>query len=642
MFYTSVVKMGNNIIHRYVKDGKRIRDVVPHFEYDLYVRSEYSKDAVDVHGNTLKKYEFSTIKEVNEFVNDNGIENVYGNTDPVSQFIAKTYPDEIKLTNDYVVLNFDIETEHGSGFIKYKDDYSFKVQIDDNEPVMMLHREFKLIDLKSCNAVIFDEEKNDWLEYEYTCYAPQQLGFPDPNLAKYEVMSISLISSQENIIYVFGTKDFNGTRLVKDSKYVIQHIQCQDEKALLVRFIQKWREIKPDILTGWNIEGFDIPYIINRVVRVLGKKFANMLSPFCDVSPNCIRERQRDDQVYYSISGVTIFDYMSIYIKFSRSKQESYRLDWIGKVEVGHQKLTYEEHDNNLMKLWEYDYDKFILYNAIDTLIVNKLDEKLKFINLAITIAHITKSDLSDALGTIKIWDNMIYNLLARKNIVIPPNIKGVKTKEFLGAYVKPPLLGRHGWTLTFDLTSLYPSLIRMFGMSPETLVDREVGNEISINSEIRIPLNRNITYLEDLLDQGEHGDSSTIVDIDLTKQFDIETINYIETLTRVEVINIVESAKNIDKYYSSGHPNIYGINNVLDNIDNFIDMSTDLSWARDKNVTVAGNGSTYNKDIDGVIPMAMTMLFNYRKSLKDKMKDEKKLLQKKLEELHKLESQTV
>lgn len=191
MFYTSVVKMGNNIIHRYVKDGKRIRDVVPHFEYDLYVRSEYSKDAVDVHGNTLKKYEFSTIKEVNEFVNDNGIENVYGNTDPVSQFIAKTYPDEIKLTNDYVVLNFDIETEHGSGFIKYKDDYSFKVQIDDNEPVMMLHREFKLIDLKSCNAVIFDEEKNDWLEYEYTCYAPQQLGFPDPNLAKYEVMSIS-------------------------------------------------------------------------------------------------------------------------------------------------------------------------------------------------------------------------------------------------------------------------------------------------------------------------------------------------------------------------------------------------------------------------------------------------------------------
>ena len=178
-----------------------------------------------------------------------------------------------------------------------------------------------------------------------------------------------------------------------------------------------------------------------------------------------------------------------------------------------------------------------------------------------------------------------------------------------------------------------------MFGMSPETLVDREVGNEISINSEIRIPLNRNITYLDDLLDQGEHGDSSTIVDIDLTKQFDIETINYIETLTRVEVINIVESAKNIDKYYSSGHPNIYGINNVLDNIDNFIDMSTDLSWARDKNVTVAGNGSTYDKSTEGVIPQSMTMLFNYRKSLKNEMKEAKKKLQVKIKELHELES---
>lgn len=642
MFYTSVVKMGNNIIHRYVQDGVRHQDVIKDFEYDLYLRSEYSNDSVDAHGYTLKKYTFNNIYDMSMFVNENGNKNVYGNTDPVSQFIAKTYPQEIKLTNDYVVLNFDLEVEHGSGFIKYKDHHDIKVvESLGGQSIGMTLGEFKQVDLNNHDYHIFDEEKKEWLVYDKTCYAPKQLGFPDPNLALYEVMSVSLISSTEDIIYVFGTKQFNGLKQIDGSDYVIHHVECVNERELLIKFIQKWREIKPDILTGWNVEGFDVPYVINRITRVLGKKFANMLSPFANESSSCIKEKQKDDAVYYSIAGITIYDYLSVYKKFSRGKQESYKLDWIGQVEVGHAKISYDEYDNSLMKLWEYDYDKFILYNAIDTLIVNKLDRKLKFINLAITIAHITKSDLSDSLGTIKIWDNIIYNLLRNKNIQIPPNIKKEKTKEFLGAFVKDPLFGRHGWILTFDLTSLYPSLIRMFGMSPETLVDREVGSDAFANMEERMTIKRNIESVENIINRKSFGDNTLLSeDLDLTVQFTSNHLDQLKSLDNVSIITVLDQLKSAEQFFDSGHNHIFGVSTVLDNINTFVNMEANLDWAKAKNVTVAGNGSTYDKSVNGVIPEAMTFLFNYRVQLKTQMKKEQKMLQLKLEELHKLESQ--
>ena len=498
MFYTSVVKIGNNLVHRYIKDGKRYQEVVEDFEYELFMKSNYSEDSYDVKNNTLKRYTFDNISAMREFIEKNKADRVFGNTDPVSQFIQKTYPQRIKLTNDYVVLNFDIEVEHAQGKIKYFGDYIVNVRKKgDSEEFKLSLNEVKEYTVQ---LELFDVEKKIWVLFEDSCYAPKSLGFPDPNLALYEVLSVSLIGGNEKVIHVFGTKKFTGETSIEGSEYKINYIECPSERELLIKFIQKWREIKPDILTGWNIEGFDIPYIVNRITRVLGKKFANMLSPFSSESASCIKERQREDAVYYSITGITIFDYLSIYKKFSRTKQESYKLDWIGEVEVGHKKISYEEYDNSLMKLWEYGFDKFVLYNAIDTLIVNKIDEKKKFINLAITIAHITKSDLSDALGTIKPWDNIIYNMLALKNIQLPPHIKKEKIKEFLGAFVKEPLFGRHGWIVTHDLTSLYPSIIRMLMMSPEALVCREVGSDPFVHREELMNIDINLQIIEDLL----------------------------------------------------------------------------------------------------------------------------------------------
>ena len=235
----------------------------------------------------------------------------------------------------------------------------------------------------------------------------------------------------------------------------------------------------------------------------------------------------------------------------------------------------------------------------------------------------------------------MIYNLLRKRDIQIPPNIKQEKSKEFLGAFVKEPLLGRHGWTLTFDLTSLYPSIIRMLGMSPETLIDREIGNDFTANSAVRKVIKSNMDIVANIIMDGEFGtDNELSEDLYILKRFESADVNKIKSLDKNTMIYVLQELRRADEYYNSGHNHIHGVKTVLENVENFINMATDLSWAKEKNVTVAGNGSTYDKSTEGVIPAAMTMLFNYRKLLKNKMKEEKKKLQLKIEELHKLESQ--
>lgn len=639
-FYTSVVKVGSNLFHRFIEDGERKEEVIEYFDYELFVKSDYSQDSSDVYNNTLKSYKFDSISAMSQFIQEVGKQNVYGNTDPVSQFISKAYPEEIKLTNDYVVLNFDIETEHGSGKEKYKGYHKVNARYEGTT------EEFKilLMEVKDHKnpLELYDTEKNEWILYEDSCYAPKSLGFPDPNLAIYEVLSVSLIDSRKDVIYVYGIKDYNGGTEIKGEKFTIQYVKCNDEKELLVRFIQKWRHMKPDILTGWNINGFDIPYIINRIVRVLGKKYANMLSPCSNMSNNCIKERQVDDRIFYSISGINIYDYLDIYKKFSRGKQESYKLDWIGKVEIGHRKIDFPEYDNNLMKLWEYGYDKFVLYNAIDTLIVTKLDRKLKFINLAITIAHITKSDLGDATGTIKPWDNIIYNLLGKRNIQIPPAVKKDKTKEFMGAYVKEPLYGRHGWTITVDATSLYPMIIIGYNMSPETLRIREVGSQLfQLPDNIQRSTSNNLTTINDLIFDSFNGNK--VSDISkysiIDREYNMADIKELQTLSMNSLKEIKSSIIETYKENDSGHPYIKGTKEVPDNVVNIINGDVDLSWAKEHNLAVAGNGSAYDKTTVGVIPEAMSYLFDYRKSLKGQMKDQNRILQQKIKELHELEN---
>ena len=548
----------------------------------------------------------------------------------------------LSCSNINIVLNFDIEIEHAQGKIRYYDHHNILIEYVTSGAKSQI----KLGDLKSIKeeVKVYCEEKEEWQYFENTCYAPRNLGFPDPHLAECEVLSVALTTivdenSNDKIIYVIGTKDYTGKSEIENTGYKIHYTKAKDEKELLLRFIQKWREIKPDIITGWNIEGFDIPYMVNRITRILGSKYTNMLSPFSSISNHCIKEKQKDENLYYSIAGIIIYDYLSIYKKFSRNKQESYKLDWIGQVEVNHAKVSFPEYNNSLMTMWEFGYDKFIYYNAVDTLIVSKIDNKLKFINLAITIAHITKSDLSESLGTIKIWDSLIYKMLSDKNVQLIPNERKEKTKPFIGAAVKEPQYGRSGWTLTFDLTSLYPSIIRMLKMSPDTLVHREVGSDIYANAEQLQNISENIEIINDILKHKQFGnDPFNYDEINLCEILSDENIHLIKNTHKQNIINIKNELDKLYEYYSSGHQYLHGVNSVMDNVDNFIEMKSDLNYAYNNNLTVAANGSSYDKTKDGVIPQAMTMLFNYRKEIKTEMKKVKQKWQDKIKELNELE----
>ena len=288
-------------------------------------------------------------------------------------------------------------------------------------------------------------------------------GFPSPSLAEEEMLSITIKNHQSKRIVVFGIGDF-----VTDREDVT-YIKCESEIHLLKEFLVFWEKHHPDIVTGWNTEFFDIPYICNRIKKLFGEDELKRLSPWGGVQDREVYNRGRHHQVY-NIQGIAALDYYDLYRKFTYVTQESYRLDHIAFVELGERK------DGNpfetFREWYEKDYQSFIEYNITDVELVDKLEDKLKLIELCLTMAYDAKVNYTDVLGTVRYWDILIYNYLKDKNIVIPmKNPHQQKAEKFEGAYVKDPLVGMHKWVMSFDLNSLYPHLIMQYNISPETLL---------------------------------------------------------------------------------------------------------------------------------------------------------------------------
>ena len=288
-------------------------------------------------------------------------------------------------------------------------------------------------------------------------------GFPSPSLAEEEMLSITIKNHQSKRIVVFGIGDF-----VTDRED-ITYIKCESEIHLLKEFLVFWEKHHPDIVTGWNTEFFDIPYICNRIKKLFGEDELKRLSPWGGVQDREVYNRGRHHQVY-NIQGIAALDYYDLYRKFTYVTQESYRLDHIAFVELGERK------DGNpfetFREWYEKDYQSFIEYNITDVELVDKLEDKLKLIELCLTMAYDAKVNYTDVLGTVRYWDILIYNYLKGKNIVIPmKNPHQKKAEKFEGAYVKDPLVGMHKWVMSFDLNSLYPHLIMQYNISPETLL---------------------------------------------------------------------------------------------------------------------------------------------------------------------------
>jgi DNA polymerase elongation subunit (family B) len=320
-------------------------------------------------------------------------------------------------------------------------------------------------------------------------------------------------------------------------------VECHsfdDEAKMLHSFLDTWERLDPDILTGWNVVFFDVPYLYRRIERVLGKKVAMRLSPWQDV-----RERKGavnamgQASIAYYINGIAILDYIDLYKKFTFTPQESYRLDFIASQELGEGKVSYGEHAS-LTEFYRNDFARFVEYNIRDVNLVVRLEDKLRLIELSQGLAYSARGNFGDVFTQVRMWDSIIYNYLRTKRVTIPPKDRNKKDDQFEGAYVKDPQVGSHDWVASFDLDSLYPHLIMQYNLSPETLVKERVKG-ISVDDLI---MGRNETLEEE------------------------------------------------------------------------------LRKAKERNLSVAANGTMYRRDIRGFLPELMDTMYDQRKAFKKKMLD--------------------
>ena len=322
------------------------------------------------------------------------------------------------------------------------------------------------------NRVDWDMEKLliVTIDIEVAC----ENGFPNPRDAIEPLLSITIKNHQSKEIVVWGIGDF------KNNRDDVHYVKCENEKHLVQEFLVFWENNHPDVITGWNTEFFDIPYLCNRIINLCGEDEVKRLSPWKSVSGRNVFKMGREHQLF-DIQGVANLDYLDLYRKFTYTSQESFRLDHIAYVELGERK---EGNPYETFRDWyTKDYQSFIEYNITDVELVDRLEDKMKLIELLLTMAYDAKVNYMDVLGTVKYWDILIYNYLRSKNIVIPQKTKkDNKSKKFEGAYVKDPKVGMHEWVMSFDLNSLYPHLIMQYNISPETLVSQNKVKGMSVD----------------------------------------------------------------------------------------------------------------------------------------------------------------
>ena len=406
-FYTNVEQAGNRLLVRGYEGGSPFSYRVP-FNPTLYVASKNYSDWKTLEGDCVEPLKLGSINDAKEFVKK------YREVDDFDIYGNTRY------LYQYIV------EEHPEDEIRY-----------DTSKIRIFN-----IDIETA----------------------AENGFPDVESADQEILAISIKDSYTGRIVVFGARPFNNT----DSE--VDYMHFRTEESMMSAFLQYWNENYPDVITGWNVQLFDIPYIARRITRILGEKAAKSLSPWKLISSREIYIKGRK-QIAYDLPGISTLDYLELYRKFTYTNQESYRLDHICLVELGERKLDHSEYDT-FKEFYENNWQKFIEYNIHDVRLVDKLDDKMKLLDLAFTMAYDAKVNYEDVFSQVRMWDNYIYCELNKRKIAIPPKRDALKDAKYAGAYVKEPKAGRYDWVVNFDLNSLYPHLIMQYNISPETLTD--------------------------------------------------------------------------------------------------------------------------------------------------------------------------
>jgi len=404
-FYTNVQLIGNQFLVRGVDGGKRYEHRDEFFP-ELFVKSKKKTKYKTLSGESVESINPGTVRDCRDF------------------------------------------------YKKYEDVEGFEIYGNDRYIYQYISEKYPQDEVK------FDISKIKLVTLDIEVASEQ--GFPDVESCQEEILAITIQDYTTKKIITWGVKPFN------NGQSNVTYNYCPSEYELLNSFINYWMVDVPDVITGWNIQLYDIPYIAKRLRRVLGEKLMKRLSPWGLVSDNETYIMGRRHEVF-DVGGVTQLDYLDLYKKFTYKAQESYRLDYIAEVELGQKKLDHSEFET-FKDFYNKGWQKFIEYNIVDVELVDRLEDKMKLIELALTMAYDAKVNYADVFYQVRMWDNIIYNYLKKRNIVIPPKNKTAKGEKYAGAYVKEPKAGRYDWVVSFDLNSLYPHLIMQYNISPETL----------------------------------------------------------------------------------------------------------------------------------------------------------------------------
>ncbi len=298
-------------------------------------------------------------------------------------------------------------------------------------------------------------------------------GFPSVDSPTEKIIAIT--TSMAGKVYVYGLGQFCVTG------EGVEYFCFDNEQDLLMSFVELLKKLDPDILTGWNIRFFDIPYLVARM-NSIEEGWANSLSQWGKLREMIVNRMGRDQKIYV-IYGIATLDYLELYQKFTYTNQESYSLNHISQVELGEEKLSYDEYET-LQDFYTKNFQKFMEYNMKDVALVDRLEEKLKLLELAVAMAYSAHVNLEDVFSQVKTWDAIIHHHLMSKGIVVPPKKTVNKDTQYAGAYVKDPIVGIHDWVVSYDLNSLYPMLIAGYNISPETVERNPIWRRGSISSE--------------------------------------------------------------------------------------------------------------------------------------------------------------
>ena len=409
-FYTNVAIINDTVLYRGFSGGERVESR-ENFSPTLYVTSKNQTKYKTLEGNCVEPVHFGGIRDAKEFVNT---------YEAVDNF---TIYGNTKYLYQYILSKYPKEVDY---------------------------------DFSQLNIMSLDIETTS------------ENGFPSVEEAREEILCITVKDFTSKKIITWGCGEF------RNSRDDVHYVYCQNERELLLKFLEYWVQKTPDVITGWNVKFFDMPFICRRIDRMLSIKHMRSMSPW-----NSVRERKLfvkgQEKIYYDIIGVATLDYYDLYQKFTYTNQESYRLDHIAFVELGQKKLDHSEFEN-FQDFYRSDWQKFIEYNIHDVELVDMLEDKMKLIELAVTMAYDAKVNFEDVFYQVRMWDSIIYDALTQENIIIPPKTESTKDQQYAGAYVKEPKPGIYDWVVNFDLNSLYPHLIMQYNISPETLLDDRVS----------------------------------------------------------------------------------------------------------------------------------------------------------------------